>query len=230
MSGAKRALLVAVAVTAVVTALSYLLPERYAATGVGLAFLAATWLMVLRGDDAKVPHFGLSLGGLLESHPLDARRIALDGLRALAWASAFAAVIFPLFWVGYRFWWKPVHPFAWVPPVSWSDELLGQLLVIALPEEAFYRGYLQTAIDDAWGSKVRIAGARLGWGILVSAILFGIGHFLTEPRPDRLAVFFPALMFGWLRARTGGVGAGIALHAMSNIFSATLGRGYGMHH
>jgi uncharacterized protein len=229
-SGAKRALLVAFAVTAVVTALSYLLPERYAATGVGLAFLGATWLTVLRGDDARVPHFGLSLGGLLEAHPLDARRIVRDGLRAFAWAAAFGAIVFPLFWLGYRFWWKPVHAWTWVPPLSWSDELLGQLLVIALPEEAFYRGYLQTAFDDSWGGKVRIAGAKIGWGILVSAALFGLGHFLTEPRPDRLAVFFPALLFGWLRARTGGVGAGIALHAMSNIFSATIGRGYGMHH
>jgi uncharacterized protein len=230
MSGARRALLVALAVTAVVTALSYLLPERYAATGVGLAFLAATWLTVLRGDEAKVPHFGLSLGGLLESQRLDGKRIARDGLTALAWAAGIAAVVFPLFWVGYRFWWRPIHPWTWVAPSSWSDEILGQVLVIALPEEAFYRGYLQTALDDAWGGKLKVAGARLGWGILASAALLGIGHVLTEPRPDRLAVFFPALLFGWLRARTGGVGAGIALHAMANIFSATLGRGYGLHH
>jgi uncharacterized protein len=230
MTGAKRVIVAAVITTSVVTGLSYALPERYAATGVGLAFLAATWLMVLRGEDALVPHFGLSLGGLLEAKAIDPRRVAMDGLKALAWAGGIAAVVFPLFWFGYRFWWKPVHLFAWVPPVSYSDEILGQILVIALPEEAFYRGYVQTAFDDAWGAKVKILGAKVGWGLVASAVLFGIGHFLTEPRPERLAVFFPALLFGWLRARTGGVGAGIALHAMANIFSATLGRGYGLMH
>ena len=40
-------------------------------------------------------------------------------------------------------------------------------------------------------------------------------------------MFFPALLFGWLRCRTGGIGAAW-LHAMSNLFSATLGRGYGL--
>jgi hypothetical protein len=228
MPSARRTLLIAILTTVVVTALSYLLPDRYAATGVGLAFLAATWWTVLRGDDARVPHFGLSLGGLLESSPLRPARLARDGAKALAWALGIAAVVFPLFWLGYRFWWKPAQPFLWVPPASWSDEILGQILVIALPEEAFYRGYVQTALDDAWGKRARVAGASLGWGILLSAALFGIGHFLTEPRPERLAVFFPALLFGWLRARTGGVGAAVALHAMANIFSATLGRGYGL--
>jgi len=35
-------------------------------------------------------------------------------------------------------------------------------------------------------------------------------------------VFFPSILFGWLRARTGGVGASIAFHALCNIYSATL--------
>jgi hypothetical protein len=230
MTGAIRVVVVAVVTTAVVTGLSYALPERYAATGVGLAFLAATWFTVLRGDDAMVPHFGLSLGGILETRAIDPRRIVRDGLKAVAWAGGIAAIVFPLFWVGYRFWWKPVHLFAWVPPASYSDEILGQILVIALPEEAFYRGFVQTALDDAWKARTKVLGTNVGWGLVASAALFGAGHFLTEPRPERLAVFFPALLFGWLRARTGGVGAGIALHAMANIFSATLARGYGLMH
>jgi membrane protease YdiL (CAAX protease family) len=41
-------------------------------------------------------------------------------------------------------------------------------------------------------------------------------------------VFFPALVFGWMRARTGGIGAAVLFHALCNIFSATLARGYGL--
>ena len=96
MTGVKRVIIAAVITTAMVTGLSYALPERYAATGVGLAFLAATWFTVLRGDDALVPHFGLSLGGLLEARSIDPRRVATDGLKALAWAAGIAAVVFPL--------------------------------------------------------------------------------------------------------------------------------------
>jgi membrane protease YdiL (CAAX protease family) len=45
--------------------------------------------------------------------------------------------------------------------------------------------------------------------------------------PARLAVFFPALLFGWLRARTGGIGASVCFHAICNVYSQLLGRGYG---
>ena len=50
-----------------------------------------------------------------------------------------------------------------------------------------------------------------------------------EPLPARLAVFFPALLFGWLRARTGGIGASVCLHAICNVYSQMLGRGYGVY-
>ena len=102
--------------------------------------------------------------------------------------------------------------------------------MIALPEEAFYRGFLQTALDDVWKARRRVLGADLGPGLLVSASLFAVGHLLTEVNPNRLAVFFPALVFGWLRVRTRGVGAGVAFHALCNLFAAYLARCYGMGH
>ena len=217
---------VAAATTAVVTGLSYGLPEKHGATGVGLAFLGAVYVLVLRGDDDKVRRYGMSLGGLLEPRAIDKRRLVRDAASALFWAGVFAAIIFPVFCVGFAWWYHPRLGFHWKPPGSYSDEVLGQLLVIALPEEAFYRGYLQTALDEAWPKRIGVLGARIGWALPVTCALFAAGHFLTDPRPDRLAVFFPALVFGWLRSRTGGIGAGVLLHAMSNVLSATLGRGY----
>ena len=55
------------------------------------------------------------------------------------------------------------------------------------------------------------------------------GHFVTIPVPARLAVFFPSLVFGWLRAKTGGIGAPLAFHAFCNVFSEILGRAYGVY-
>jgi hypothetical protein len=221
-------LVAALVTTVIVTALSWLTPDTYAATLVGLAFLAATWWLVLRKDELTIRHYGMSVGGLLEPLQLDFRRMGREALVALGYVLVLSAIVFPLFALGYYLWWHPRGPFVLRPPPSLLDELAGQLLVIALPEEAFFRGYLQTALDDVWAPRWKVLGARVGPALLVSAAIFAVGHLLTTPHPARLAVFFPGLLFGWLRARTGGIGAAVVFHAACNLFSATLARGYGL--
>ncbi|MCA9593500.1 MAG: CPBP family intramembrane metalloprotease [Myxococcales bacterium] len=137
-----------------------------------------------------------------------------------------ALIVFPPFWLGWLYWWHPHQAFHPAPPPSFSQDVLGQLLVIALPEEAFYRGYLQTSFDDAFRGRVRVLGAELGPGILIASALFALGHIATEVHPNRLAVFFPALVFGWLRVRTRGIGAGMVFHALSNLLTAYLAHSY----
>jgi uncharacterized protein len=97
-----------------------------------------------------------------------------------------------------------------------------QLLVVALPEELFYRGWMQTSwARGAPARGVSVFGARLGAGFLSTQVLFAVGH-LVVLQPWRLATFFPGLLFGWLRERTGGVAAPVVVHALSNVFIATL--------
>lgn len=227
--GARGPLVVAALTTVVATALSYLLPDAHAATGVGLWFLTVVYVVVLRhADTTEVARFGLSLGGLFEPTPLDARRLVRSALAALGLALAVSLVVFPPFWFGYRLWYRPLLEFSSaLPTTPWGDAL-GQFLGVAFPEEAFYRGYLQSALDRAWPPERRVLGALLGPGIVVASLLFAFGHFLTEPVPGRLAVFFPSLVFGWLRARSGGIGAAIAFHALCNLFASYLGRSYGL--
>jgi len=222
-----RALGAALVTTIVVTALAWLAPDRHAATLVGLAFLGATWWLVLRGDERLIRRHGLSLGGVLEPTRLESRRVMRSAVVAIAWAMLFALLVFPPFFFGYRAYFGVKSAFHWRAPASLLDDVAGQLFVIALPEEAFFRGYLQTALDEAFTRRVRVLGADLGVGWFLSAVIFAIGHFLTQPHPSRLAVFFPALLFGWLRARTGGIGGGVVLHASCNLVSATLARGFG---
>ena len=227
-SGPSGPLLAAAITTAVVTAVSYLAPDKWAATLVGVGFLASTWWLVLRHDESTVRAYGLSLGGLLEPAPLQARRLAVAALVAAGWALLLMAVTFPPFALGFRLYWRPHAHLALRLPPAIFDEIGNQLVVIALPEEAFFRGYLQTALDRVWPPRWRVLGADLGPGWLVAAAIFAVGHVLTIRHPARLAVFFPALVFGWLRRRTGGVGAGILFHASCNLYSATLGRGFGL--
>src|SRR6478735_6780469 len=95
LSGLSRALAVAALVTALATALSYLLPDNWAATGVGFVFLFATYRLVVRTDDVElIRRFGLSLGGLLEPTPLSAPRLLRSTLVALAHALTAALIIY----------------------------------------------------------------------------------------------------------------------------------------
>jgi membrane protease YdiL (CAAX protease family) len=100
-------------------------------------------------------------------------------------------------------------------PPGFALAVVVQFLVVALPEELFYRGFMQTS----WGRKGpsrRLLGAEIGAGFLATQALFAAGHLVTL-QPWRLATFFPGLLFGWLRARTGGVVAPAVAHALSNL-------------
>ncbi len=234
-----RAWLVPVGVSLVVTGLvaagSWLSPGKYGGTAVSFVFVAATWALVLREPDAEVRAHGLSLSGVLSSEPLAPRRIAGDLSRALLIALAVAAIVIPPFAIGYPLWWSHMvgRPLSWLGrpvlfPARFGEEILGQIFTIALPEEAFYRGYLQTQLDRALPPRLRVLGATVGPSLLVTSAIFALGHVATDPNPARLAVFFPSLLFGWLRQRTGGVGASVLLHATSNLASALLAQNFGL--
>jgi membrane protease YdiL (CAAX protease family) len=95
-----------------------------------------------------------------------------------------------------------------------------QLGLVALPEEHFFRGYLQGRLDARWGTPWRLLGAQVGWGLPASALAFALLHPILIPGVDRLLVFFPALLFGWLRARQGHLGAAVLVHAGCNLLLA----------
>jgi len=218
---------ITVATTGLVALLSRL-PDSYSATAVGFGFLAATYFLVLRSDDTeKIARYGLSFAGLFEPEPLSVTRIAREIAQALRWALGAALIFLPLFWLGFLWWWRIKVPFHAPLSSSLVSDLSGQLLVIALPEEAFYRGYLQSALDEAYKPRWRVLGAELGPSLLITSALFALGHLCTEFNAARLAVFFPSLVFGYLRARTRGVGAGLVFHALCNLFASYLGQSYG---
>lgn len=119
-----------------------------------------------------------------------------------------------VYWL-YRSWWfhLPVHIDF---PRGWLLLLLYHLLCVALPEEVFYRGYMQSRINRALPRTLRLFGAGVGFGWLYTALLFALGHFIISLRPESLATFFPGLLFGWLRERTGSVTTSTFFHALCN--------------
>jgi uncharacterized protein len=127
---------------------------------------------------------------------------------------------------------RVIAPYAGSPafhprlPEGFALLAVTQLLVVALPEELFYRGWMQTRwAATAPERGVTILGARLGAGFLWTQLLFALGH-LVVLQPWRLGTFLPGLLFGWLRARTGSIAAPVVAHALSNLFIATLERSF----
>jgi CAAX protease family protein len=103
---------------------------------------------------------------------------------------------------------------------------LSQVVVVAIPEEVFYRGYLMGRLERAWPAKRFLWGAPLGWALVAQAALFGLGHFLVDLNPLRLAVAIPALLFGLLRSWSGSIVAPVIFHVSANLLMSVVDRSF----
>ena len=91
-----------------------------------------------------------------------------------------------------------------------------QLVDVALPEEFFFRAYLQTNLNQAWGRPFRLLGAQWGWGLPVAALIFALCHLVYGDLAQLKVAFF-GLFAGWLRERTGSIAGPVLYHAAGNI-------------
>ncbi|MEM7607195.1 MAG: type II CAAX endopeptidase family protein [Myxococcota bacterium] len=173
---------------------------------------------------APLQAHGMALGGLLAPAPpgegpavFDLFRLLRENgasiLRETAVALALATLIFPPFIFAFGYWnglsgWPALR----MPPefIAFS---LAQIVAVAIPEEAFFRGYMQT----------RLRGRLPLWSTLIlQSAAFAFVHLAVDGQPARLAVFFPGLLFGLLRAWRGGIGAAVVFHALCNMLAEYL--------
>ena len=159
--------------------------------------------------------------------------------RGLVIAGVCIAIIFPVFAAGYfgfyeiacksellahlvprgmcaRYGgWGHAH----APAMTWSlaNFCVVQLVVVALPEELFFRGMLLHLLEKRFPPKRRILGGGVGWALVISAAAFALIHLPREGDPRALATFFPGLLFGWMRSATGSILASTVTHGCSNI-------------
>ncbi len=173
--------------------------------------------------------------------------------RAFRLTALVLCVVGPPFLLGYHLWQRTLFP--WVldavcdqgfrgacgvgpalrrlePRLFLPDDTASlmayHLLFVAIPEELYYRGYVQSRLDEVWAPRWRIVGATLGPGWLVTCVVFALGHSLVVFQWWHVFIVFPSLVFGWMRARTGGVMAGAFFHAACNIGVGLLDRMYGI--
>lgn len=184
-----------------------------------------------RGED--LGHWGLGFGQVR---------------RTLVITAAVVGVVFPLFLLGYGLFYQAVcapdagalrqlaYPGQCARFVGWEalahpqlpagiwQELLAQVVVVAIPEELFFRGWMLARLEQVWPPRRRVWGGGIGLGLVVSSACFAIGHVFADGDPLRLAVFFPGLLFGWMRSASGAIAAGVICHALSNLLVAGLHR------
>jgi hypothetical protein len=106
-------------------------------------------------------------------------------------------------------------------PPRLGHEIFRQLVLTAIPEELFFRGYLESRWNEAFGRPWRVYGARVGPALVGQAVVFGICHLATGDW-TRLRVFFFALLAGWLRERSGSILAPVVYHAVANVWVQVL--------
>lgn len=94
-----------------------------------------------------------------------------------------------------------------------------QIVLVAFPEEFFFRGFMQETLMQHWTANGRIFGVLFGKAQVVTAAVFAFSHSLIHLQWWHAFIFFPALIFGWLKEKTGSVWTGTLFHALCNVFA-----------
>jgi membrane protease YdiL (CAAX protease family) len=96
--------------------------------------------------------------------------------------------------------------------------VLVQAVVVALPEELFFRGCVHELLERRFPPTRRWLGGGVGLALILSSLAFALIHLPKDGDPRALATFFPGMVFGWMRSATGSILAPVIAHASSNVF------------
>ena len=143
-----------------------------------------------------------------------------DSLAVLGWT---CLALFPLtfcgLWIlkscGFGFFIWPVNPGG----SSWISWILYQFMYIALAEEVFFRGYVQSNILRLTRPIMGRWPRRWQWmSISLSAVCFAVAHIIIQGHIGSALTFLPGLVLGWLFIRTRSLWAPILFHGLANAF------------
>jgi hypothetical protein len=125
--------------------------------------------------------------------------------------SIFAVIAIPSGLAMHFIQWNP----AWHGVAAFCVDYLGIFLFIALLEEMFFRGFLQTLISENFGSVYK--------GQLLASCLFGLFHILHAPFPNWRYVLL-ATVAGWFYGSAFRSGGNLMASAITHALVDTLWR------
>ncbi|AXT20300.1 CPBP family intramembrane metalloprotease [Flavobacteriaceae bacterium AU392] len=97
------------------------------------------------------------------------------------------------------------------------SKLLYYTFIVGFGEELFFRGYIQSSLNKYFGKPFYLKGVSYGWGLIVSAVLFGLSHALVTVPPTWPWAIWTAILgftLGYIREKEGSILAAVLLHAM----------------
>ena len=161
----------------------------------------------------------------------------LLALGGVLWVAAMFVRQAGLSWheMGFRWIQRPgsIRPALWVSAAALSLNVLAmnlssfrlrsvpletwvyQATLPGIVEEAVFRGVLLSLLDHAFVARKNLFGAPVGWGGVTVTLLFLALHGVTVG--TLLGVLPAALLYLWLRARTGSLAAPIVVHNLWNL-------------
>ena len=104
-----------------------------------------------------------------------------------------------------------------------AEEVAYQWLMPSLSEELVFRGVLLALLNDIFGRPWRLAGARVGWGLIITSVLFGFNHgalvldtgLFLQPVLI-VATGLIGAIFCWIRERSGSLWPAMVTHSLVN--------------
>ncbi len=133
---------------------------------------------------------------------LQAGNAGRNVLAALALAAGGTLAYFLYAWLPLP---PSLAPYSGPRPPLW-EMLFRQGLLVALPEEVFFRGYMYDAFEEK------------GWEpVLSSSAVFAAGHLLIYSSWYRALTLFPGLLLGGGRKIAGNIYVPVLLHLLFNL-------------
>jgi len=118
---------------------------------------------------------------------------------------------------------NPAQPFSW-------ESVAFELTLPGIEEELIYRGIFLALLNQAFGKNFSFLGARYGWGLLITALAFGLAHgvevgpgwqFTFQPL-SILITGFMGFWFGWIREKTGSLLLPVCVHNLTNTINTLI--------
>ncbi|MFZ5496133.1 MAG: CPBP family intramembrane glutamic endopeptidase [Verrucomicrobiota bacterium] len=176
---------------------------------------------------------GLFLGGIavlailiprrdFNAHGLGAVSVRLRSPSSRSIAVGFILYLCPLLALIY-FDPKPSHAFL---------SYCGFLSAVSFGEEIFFRGYMQSRLNDVFGRPWLIRGIPFGFGLIVTSLVFGFLHALNTVDYFHGRYSFDwgwasitvvtGLLFGLIREATDSVWPSVAVHGLLDVWVTAL--------
>lgn len=144
------------------------------------------------------------------------------GFKLFLWVSVLTVVFYPFLFFGYWVWYKS-GSFT----MPGNNQVLGAVskgltgvLVAAIPEEFFFRGYLQEHVFKKYNFKiVKILSVKN----ILTSLLFGAVHAIAFLDITKATTFFPSLLFGLMTEKSKGrIFYSVLFHVVANILAYIL--------